>query len=492
MMHEHGKSDRLIVPTKPPNEAEPGKAKEAVEGEGLAKGKVPERNVVRTQSRSAMSSALERIRQAARRDKGQRFTALLHHVYSVDTLKAAYFGLKRDAAAGMDGETWRQYGERLESHLKELSERIQRGAYRAQPVRRAYIGKAGEPGKVRPLGVLVVEDKIVQRATAEVLSSVYEQDFVRFSYGFRPGRSPHQALDALSIGIMRRKVNWVLDADIRGFFDNLDREWLVKFIEHRVNDQRIVRLIQKWLRAGVLEDGEHRRGEVGTVQGGSISPLLANIYLHYTLDHWVQRWRTRQAKGDVIIVRYADDFILGFEHRSEAEQFQEDLRQRMAKFGLEVHPDKTRLIEFGRFAAQDRDRGGRGKPETFNFLGFAHSCGTNEAGRFEVRRQTMRKKWQAKLKEVYTTLRSKMHSPIPEQGCYLQAVMRGHIEYYGVPGNRPSIAAFRFRLGWLWWKVLRRRSQRTSVTAERLRQLVEKWIPEPYLSHPFFPRGQSV
>jgi RNA-directed DNA polymerase len=268
MMHDHGKSDRPIVPAKVPNEAEPGKAKEALEGEGLAKGNAPERNVSRTQSRSSMSNALERIRQAARRDKRQRFTALLHHVGSVDSLKAAYFGLKRDAAAGVDGATWRQYGEGLESHLKDLSERIQRGAYRAQPVRRAYIPKAGEPGKARPLGVLVLEDKIVQRATAEVLRSLYEQDFVRFSYGFRPGKSPHQALDALSVGIMRRKVNWVLDADIRGFFDTLDHEWLVKFVEHRVADRRIVRLIQKWLNAGVLEQGKHIDIEMGTIQGG--------------------------------------------------------------------------------------------------------------------------------------------------------------------------------------------------------------------------------
>src|ERR671925_1320515 len=328
MMHDHGKSDRPIVPAKAPNEAEPGKAKEELEEGGLAKGNTPERNMFRTQSRIGMSSALERIRQAARRDKGQRFTALLHHVYSVDSLKVAYFGLKRDAAAGIDGPTWRQYGERLESHLLDLSDRIQRGAYRAQPVRRAYIAKAGEPSTVRPLGVLVLEDKIVQRATAEVLSSLYEQDFARFSYGFRPGKSPHQALDGLSVGIMQRKVNWVLDADIRGFFDTLDHGWLVKFVEHRIADRRVVRLIQKWLRAGVLEDGQRSRSEVGTVQGGSISPLLANLYLHYVFDLWVQQWRNKTAHGDVVVVRFADDFALGFEHRSEAEQFLRELTER--------------------------------------------------------------------------------------------------------------------------------------------------------------------
>jgi group II intron reverse transcriptase/maturase len=411
-------------------------------------------------------------------------------VYDIDRLRESYLALPREAAPGVDGETWRSYGENLGVHLQDLSDRLRRGAYRARPVKRAYVPKLD--GKPRPIGVPVLEDKIVQRSVCEVLMAVYDREFLGFSYGFRPGRDQHQALGALRTALLSRRVNWVLDADLRSFFDTLRHDWLVKFIEHRIGDRRIVRLIQKWLRAGVLEDGEHKRGEVGTVQGGSISPLLANIYLHYALDQWVQQWRTRRAKGDVVIVRYADDFIVGFEHRSEAEQFQGDLRQRMAKFGLEVHPDKTRLIEFGRFAAQDRERRGGGKPETFNFLGFTHSCGTNQAGRFEVRRQTMREKWQAKLREVYTTLRNKMHSPVPEQGSYLRAVMRGHIQYYGVPGNRPSIAAFRFRLGWLWGKVLRRRSQRTTVTAERLCRLVEKWIPEPYLSHPYFPRCSRV
>lgn len=485
MMHEHGKSDRLIVPTKPPNEAEPGKAKEAVEGEGLAKGKVPERNVVRTQSRSAMSSALERIRQAARRDKGQRFTALLHHVYSVDTLKAAYFGLKRDAAAGMDGETWRQYGERLESHLKELSERIQRGAYRAQPVRRAYIGKAGEPGKVRPLGVLVVEDKIVQRATAEVLSSVYEQDFVRFSYGFRPGRSPHQALDALSIGIMRRKVNWVLDADIRGFFDNLDREWLVKFIEHRVNDQRIVRLIQKWLNARVLEEGKHIDTEMGTIQGGSISPLLANIYLHYVFDLWVKQWRKTKAQGDVIVVRFADDFVIGFEHRTDGERFLSELVERFKRFGLELHAQKTRLIEFGRNAEENRRNRGEGKPETFNFLGFTHSCAKTRQGKFVVLRQTMRKRWQAKLKAVKAELRRRMHTPVPDMGRYVRGVVMGHMRYYAVPLNAVSVSDFRMAVVRIWRGVLKRRSQTAQLPWTQMRRYIARWVPQTRVCHPY-------
>jgi RNA-directed DNA polymerase len=485
MMHDHGKSDRPIVPAKAPNKAEPGKAKKEPEERGLAKGNTPERNMSRTQSRIGMSSALERIRQAARRDKGQRFTALLHHVYSVDSLKAAYFGLKRDAAAGIDGATWRQYGEELESHLKNLSERIQRGAYRAQPVRRAYIPKAGEPAKVRLLGVLVLEDKIVQRATAEVLSSVYEQDFVRFSYGFRPGRSPHQALDALSVGIMRRKVNWVLDADIRGFFDNLDHQWLVKFVEHRVADRRIVRLIQKWLNVGVLEEGKHIETEMGTIQGGSISPLLANIYLHYVFDLWVSQWRRTKARGDVMVVRFADDFVIGFERRDDGERFMSELGERLKRFGLELHAQKTRLIEFGRDAEENRRNRGEGKPETFNFLGFTHSCAKTRQGKFVVLRQTMRQRWQAKLKAVKAELRRRMHTPVPEMGGYVRAVILGHMRYYAVPMNTVSVSDFRIGVTRIWRRVLKRRSQKSHMPWARMRHYIARWVPQTHVCHPY-------
>jgi RNA-directed DNA polymerase len=485
MMHNHRKSDRLIVPAKPPNEAEPGEAKEVVEGEGLAEGKAPERNMSRTQSRSSMSSALERIRQAARRDKGQRFTALLHHVYSVEMLKAAYFGLKRDVAAGIDGATWRQYGEELESHLKDLSDRIQRRAYRAQPVRRAYIPKAGEPGKVRPLGVLVLEDKIVQRATAEVLSSLYEQDFVKFSYGFRPGRSPHQALDALSVGITRRKVNWVLDADIRGFFDTLNHEWLVKFVEHRVADQRIVWLIQKWLNAGVLEEGKHIDTEMGTIQGGSISPLLANIYLHYVFDLWVKQWRKTKAQGDVIVVRFADDFVVGFEHRGDGERFLSELVERFKRFGLELHAQKTRLIEFGRDAEENRRNRGDGKPETFNFLGFTHSCAKTRKGKFVVLRQTMRKRWQAKLKAVKAELSRRMHTAVPDMGRYVRAVVMGHMRYYAVPMNAVSVSDFRMGVVRIWRRALKRRSQTSHMPRTRMQRYIARWVPQTHVCHPY-------
>jgi group II intron reverse transcriptase/maturase len=485
MMHDRGKSDRPIVPAKAPNEAEPGEAKEVLEGRGLAKGNTPERNTSRTQSRTDMSSALERIRQAARRDKGQRFTALLHHVYSMQTLKAAYFGLKREAAAGIDGATWRQYGERLESHLSDLSGRIQRGAYRAQAVRRAYIPKAGEPGKVRALGVLVLEDKIVQRATAEVLSAVYEQDFVRFSYGFRPGRSPHQALDALSVGIMRRKVNWVLDADIRGFFDTLEHEWLVKFVEHRVGDRRIVRLIQKWLNVGVLEEGKHIDTEMGTIQGGSISPLLANIYLHYVFDLWVKQWRKTKARGDVIGVRFADDFVIGFEHRDDAERFLSELGERLERFGLKLHAQKTRLIEFGRHAEGNRRNRGEGKPETFDFLGFTHSCAKTRKGKFVVLRQTMRKRWQAKLKAVKAELRRRMHTPVPDMGRYVRAVVIGHMRYYAVPMNAVSVSDFRMGVVRIWRRVLKRRSQKSHMPWTRMQHYIARWVPQTHVCHPY-------
>jgi len=481
-MNRRGKSDSPVVPRKPPNKAE-GPAAEVVEGRGLAKGKPPERNVLRTQSRAGAPSALERIRQVARKDRKQRFTALLHHVYDVDRLRAAYHALKRDAAAGVDGETWRHYGESLEGNLSDLSGRLKRGAYRAKPVRRAYIPKTD--GRQRPLGVPTLEDKIVQRAVVEVLNAIYEQDFLGFSYGFRPGRNQHQALDALAVGIESRSVNWVLDADIRGFFDNLDHGWLVKFVEHRVGDQRVVRLIQKWLRAGVLEDGRRTQSEVGTVQGGSISPLLANIYLHYAFDLWIQRWRTTRAQGDVVVVRFADDFLVGFQHQAEAERFLGELRERLHTFGLELHPDKTRLLRFGRKAAgQWRHQGGP-KPGTFDFLGLTHSCGRTRKGGFAMLRRTMRKRWQAKLSEVKAELRRRLHQSIPEQGAYLRSVVGGHVRYYGVPNNGGSVGLFRRSVGWLWWRSLKRRGQAHHLPWRRMEKYIQRWLPLVRVCHPW-------
>ena len=408
-----------------------------------------------------------------------RFTALLHHIYEPATLRAAYFKLKREAAAGVDGETWRHYGERLEENLRGLADRVKRGAYRAKPVRRVYIPKAD--GRQRPLGVTTLEDKLLQRATVEVLNAIYETDFLGFSYGFRPGRSPHDALDALFAGIMTKKVDWVLDVDIRGFFDAISHEWLVKFIEHRIADRRVVRLIQKWLNAGVLEDGRRIQVEEGTPQGGSASPLLANLYLHYVFDLWVRVWRRQQASGDMIVVRFADDTVLGFQHKSDAERFREELVQRMRKFGLELHPEKTRLVEFGRFAARDRQQRGDGKPETFNFLGFTHICGKTSSGRFTVLRQTIRRRLQAKLGEVKSELQRRMHQPIPAVGT----VVGGHMRYHGVSMNMPALFLFRSQVGWLWHRALSRRSQNGRVHWDRMRRLINRWLPPLRIYHPY-------
>jgi group II intron reverse transcriptase/maturase len=482
MMNGYRKSDSFIIPKKLPNKGPKGAA-EAMEGRKLTKGNLLEQNALRTQGREGVPSALERVREAAQRDKEERFTTLFHHVYDVNRLREAYYGLKRQAVPGVDGETWQHYGQDLEGNLKDLSEWLKRGAYRAKPAQRAYIPKAD--GKKRPIGIPVLEDKIVQRATVEVLNAIYEKDFLGFSYGFRPGRSPHFALDALAVGIMRKKVSWVLDADIRSFFDTLSHEWLVRFVEHRIADRRIVRLIQKWLNAGVLEEGKRIRKEEGTVQGGGISPLLSNIYLHYVFDLWVHWWRRHEANGEVIVVRFADDWVAGFQYQSDAQKFLRELKERFARFGLELHTEKTRLIEFGRFAAQSRLARGEGKPETFDFLGFTHICGKKRNGKFTVLRKTMRKRWQNKLKEVSQELRTRMHRPIPEQGAYLKSVLLGHMRYYGVPMNGRSMNAFRYALQRVWWKVLRRRSQKHHLTWKRLERLIAAWFPPVRIYHPY-------
>jgi len=483
-MNGRGKSDRPVVPEKRPNKdgGAPPSA-EAVEGRGLAEGNTEQRTRSRTQSRRHLQQELSRVLQVAKRDKEVQFTALWHHVYSVERLRETYFALKRNSAAGVDGETWRQYGEDLEQRLEDLSGRLKRGAYRAKPVRRVYIPK--EDGRQRPIGVTALEDKIVQRATTEVLNAIYETDFLGFSYGFRPGRSQHDALDALTVGIERRRVNWVLDADIRGFFDAIDHEWLMKFVEHRIADKRVLRHIKKWLNAGVLEDGEVHRATKGTPQGGSISPLLANIYLHYALDLWVRSWRRRHATGDMIFVRYADDFVVGFEKKEEAERFLAELCTRLEKFGLEVHPTKTRLVEFGRNAAGNRKSRGLGKPETFTFLGFTHICSKTRKGRFKLLRKTKTKRLRAKLKEVKSELRRRMHWPTSEVGRWLEAVLKGHYRYYGVPGNLPALSKLRYEVRRLWYRTLRRRSQRTSVTWNVLDRLDRRWLPPPRVTHPY-------
>jgi group II intron reverse transcriptase/maturase len=468
---------------KDPNKAGPPAA-EGTEGSGLATGNLRQQNAPRTPSRDGALSALERVRQTARRERKTRFTALLHHIYDIDRLRTAYLALKREAAPGVDGETWRHYGEALEAHLHDLSERLKRGAYRAKPVRRVYISKAD--GRQRPLGVPALEDKIVQRATVEVLNAIYETDFLGFSYGFRPGRSQHHALDALYVGLLTKQVNWVLDIDIRGFFEAIDHGWLVQFVEHRIADRRVVRLIQKWLNAGVVEKGKRTRVEEGTPQGGSASPLLANVYLHYVCDLWVQAWRQKHAHGDVIVVRFADDMVVGFQVKSDAERFWAELAERFRKFHLELHPEKTRLLEFGPYAAERRRTRGLGKPETFTFLGFTHICGkTRSTGRFTVKRQTIRTRLQAKLSAVTTELRRRMHDPVPVMGTWVRAVVGGHIRYYGVPTNSRALHIFRFQVGRLWHRTLSRRSQNGRVSVDRMRRLVARWLPPARVCHPY-------
>jgi RNA-directed DNA polymerase len=477
------KSYRGVVPKKRANnEGGAPSSAESVEERPLTKGNPPTQNSVRTQERAALRSALERIRQVAERDKEVRFTTLWHHVYNVERLREAFLSLKRKAAAGVDGQTWQTYRENLEENLEDLSARLKRGAYKAYPVARVYIPKPD--GRKRPIGIPALEDKIVQKATVEVLNAVYETDFTGFSYGFRPKRSQHNALDAVTVGIERRKVNWVLDADISGFFDAIDHEWLMRFVEHRIADKRVLRHIKKWLYAGVLEEKEWRRAERGTPQGGSISPLLANIYLHYALDLWAHQWR-RSCRGDLIIVRYADDFIVGFQHRHEAERFRRELSERLSKFKLELHPEKTRLIEFGRYAAERRQGRGKGKPETFNFLGFTHICGKTRDGRFTVRRKTMSKRLGATLKAIRAEMRRRMHHPIPEVGAWLRSVLLGYYRYHGVPGNFRVLASMRDCIYWMWRKLLRRRSQKAKVGKERMRRITDRWLPRPRIYHPY-------
>jgi RNA-directed DNA polymerase len=480
-MNERGKSDGFVVPAKPPNKAA-GAVAEVVEGRSPAKGNTDRPTRPGHSAGSDVPSGLDRVRAVARRDKEARFTALLHHV-DVDRLRAAYWAINPKAATGVDGVTWNAYGRGLGANLRDLHQRVHAGRYRARPSRRVYIPKAD--GRQRPLGIATLEDKILQRAVIEVLNAVYEEDFLGFSYGFRPGRSPHHALDALATGISRKKVNWVLDADIRDFFTSLDHGWLQRFLEHRIADKRVLRLIQKWVSAGVIEDGAWTASEVGAPQGASASPLLANIYLHYVFDRWARQWRRRHAHGDMVVVRFADDFVVGFEHQADAQRFLADLRERFAKFGLELHPDKTRLIEFGRFAAERRAKRGVGKPDTFDFLGFTHICGKTRDGRFWLKRKTISKRMRVKLAEVKDQLKRRRHLPIPEQGRWLASVVRGHLAYYAVPGNTDAVAAFRDQVRRLWYQALRRRSQRTRINWDRMSRIATRWLPPARIMHPY-------
>jgi group II intron reverse transcriptase/maturase len=480
-MHGSEESDSVVVAVKPTNKAVRAAA-EPVEPRTGTKGNADQQSTCRAQDRASVSQALERVRQAARQGKKERFTSLLHHVGPA-MLRTAFYAMKRDAAPGVDGMTWETYEEDLDRRIEDLHARVKRGAYRALPSRRSYIPK--EDGSKRPLAVAALEDKIVQRATAAVLSAIFEEEFLGFSYGFRPKRSQHDALDALIVGISTKKVNFILDADIRSFFTEVSQEWVVRFMEHRIGDTRILRLVQKWLRAGVLEDGIVTIEEKGTGQGSVISPLLANVYLHYVFDLWAERWRRREATGDMIMVRYADDLVVGFQHENDARRFWDAMRERLREFSLSLHPDKTRLIEFGRFAAQHCKKRGLSKPETFKFLGFVLICGKSRRGDFQIKRKSRRDRMRTKLREIKEALRRRMHRSIPETGQWLAQVVAGYFAYHAVPTNSPALSAFRYHVLILWHRQLRRRSQRARLVWTRMAKLADEFLPKPRVLHPW-------
>jgi RNA-directed DNA polymerase len=484
-MHETGKSYSPIRAGTPTNKAAgaiPGAA-ESDEQRGEPKWNLQRAPKHRTQLRARLHEALLRIRQVATSRPTEPLTTLWHHVYDPDRLAETFFALRKDGAVGVDRIDWATYDRELEANLQDLSARLKRGAYRANLVRRVYIPKAD--GRLRPLGILTLEDKLVQRATAEVLQAVYEPMFLDCSWGFRPGRSQHDALDRLTVALEQHSVNWVLDLDLRAFFDTIDHAWLLRMVEHRIADSRVLRQLKKWLMAGVLDQGVVQVPERGTPQGGSISPLLANIYLHYALDVWAVDWSRDHARGKMTVIRYADDVVVGFQYPDEARRFLRELRDRLARFGLEVHPEKTRLLEFGRYAAHNRRHRGAGKPESFTFLGFTHLCSTTRNGRFCVLRISQRSKVQAKLMELSRNLRRRLCEPIPSVGKWLAQVLRGHYQYYGVPRNTPALKSFRHAVVCLWKQALGRRSQKGKITWERMKRLADKWLPNPSVMHPY-------
>ena len=472
-----------VVAEKPSNKGAQATA-ETVERRPMTNGNPSGQSAGRTQSRATATQAAERIRQFVRREPQEKLTALLHHV-TPEALREAYYALKREAAPGVDGMRWREYATGLEGRLHDLHRRVHTGAYRATPVRRVNIDKPD--GGTRPLGVAALEDKIVQKAVVDViLTPIYEEEFLGISYGYRPGRGAHDALDALAYAIERRKVNWILDADIRGYFDAMSRDWMIRFLEHRIGDRRVLRLIAKWLRAGVLEEGRQIDAGRGIAQGSVVSPILANIYLHYVLDLWVTRkWRPQEARGDVIIVRYADDYVAGFEHRDDAQRFLRDLKERFRGFELELNADKTRLIEFGRFAASDRRSRGEGRPETFDFLGFTHYCREDRKGRFGLGRKPTRKRMNRTLKRIKEELRRRMHDDVMDTGRWLGRVVRGWLNYYAVPTSFPSLQRFVWRLRRIWIRVLRRRSQKDRFSWDWLLAITNTLWPTLCIVHPW-------
>jgi len=473
------KSDAPIVPKKPPNKAQ---AAEVVEERGAAKSNAGETPAYRTQGRASASKGLEGVREVAKRKGNERFTALLHHI-TPSLLVESFYDLNKTAAAGVDWKTWTDYEEQLYGRVHELHREINTGAYRALPSRRVYIPKAD--GKQRPLGVAAIEDKIVQQAVVKVLSVIYEEEFLGFSYGFRSGRGQHDALDALTVGITKRNIGWVLDADISAFFDTIDHDWMMRFLSHRIADKRILRLVQKWLKAGTIEDGRRVAAERGTPQGAVISPLLANIYLHYVFDLWAHQWRKTKAGGDIVVIRYADDSVMGFQFEDEATRFLAALQERLAKFGLTLHPEKTRLIEFGRYAAIRRERRDSGAPETFDFLGFTHCCSQTRGGWFTILRLTVKKRMRATLVKIREALKRRRHEPIAMLGEWLRRVVQGYFNYHAVPGNLKRLGGFREAVIELWRKALLRRSQRSNLPWRKFKQLVKEFIPSVRQMHPY-------
>ena len=488
-IHAGEKSDACVVPMNDPNNGAASKPAQAEgrEGRRAAKSNTEKRPAPRTQSRTRASMGLDGVREVARAAKAAgrevRFTALLHHV-TPQLLRDSFMKLKRDAAAGVDGVKWREYEEGLDERIGKLWAAVHSGRYRAVPSRRVYIPKAD--GKQRPLGIAALEDKIVQQAVVTVLTPIYEATFLGFSYGFRPGRNQHQALDAVVVGMQAKRVNWVLDADIKAFFDTVDHAWMMRFLEHRIGDRRVLRLILKWLTAGVVENGQKTDVQVGTPQGAVISPLLANIYLHYVFDLWTHQWRGRHARGDVMIVRYADDSVLGFESKADVDQFLEDLKVRFARFGLTLNEDKTRVLQFGRFAAQARAKLGLPKPLTFDFLGFTHICGQSRSnGWFQLKRLTSAKRMRTRLQAIRQALARRMHEPIPEVGRWLRRVVQGYFNYHAVPGNVDRLDAFRKEVSKAWLHALRRRGQRGRMPWSRFAVLVDRYLPRARVLHPY-------
>ena len=461
-----------IAPAEPP------------EGRASTKGNPQDQSTLRTQGRDGVSQAVERIRQAATRKPQEKLTALLHHI-TTDALRCAFFDLKKTASAGVNGMVWSEYEAGLDERLLDLHDRVHSGAYRALPSRRVAIPKPD--GGTRPLGITALEDKIVQKTVVDViLTPIYEPEFLGFSYGFRLGRGAHDALDALAFGIERRKVNWIIDADIRAFFDRLSRDCLLRFLEHRIGDQRVLRLITKWLNAGVMEDGQWKDDLQGTPQGAVVSPILANVYLHYVLDLWFQKkWRARKATGDTIIVRYCDDFVVGCQRKEDAEQFLRDLKERLSQYALDLHPDKTRLIEFGRFALVDRRARGERRPETFDFLGFTHYCKKKRNGKFGLGRKPIAKRVTRTLKRVTEKLHARMHEDVHETAQWLGKVVNGWLNYYAVPTSGPTLRGFVRRLMWVWLHILRRRSQKDRTAIANIARLAAVYWPSVRIRHPW-------